>query len=177
MPDERKQVTLYTDGGASPNPGPGGYGVVLLFGEHRRELSEGFLRTTNNRMEILAAIRGLEALKVPCRVTLHSDSQYLVNAITKGWAKKWRAKGWMRTQDEAAKNPDLWGRLLDLLEVHEVSWVWVRGHAGNPLNERCDALATAARTRGGLVEDEGYQEESSSSTGAPAPRKIWRRRT
>lgn len=155
----RKQVTLWTDGGARPNPGPGGYGVVLLFGEHRKELSGGFRRTTNNRMEILAAIKGLEALKEPCTVRLHSDSQYLVNAMTKGWVKKWKRLGWMRGPGEPAKNPDLWARLQELCEVHDVSFVWVRGHAGTTENERCDVLATAALGAPGLVADEVYERD------------------
>lgn len=139
-----KEVTIYTDGACSGNPGPGGYGVVLLYQGHRKELSAGFKDTTNNRMEILAAIRGLESLKEKCRVTLYTDSQYLVNAMEKNWAKKWRANGWMRNKKDPALNADLWARLLKLCEFHEIKFVWVRGHAGNPENERCDQLAVAA---------------------------------
>ncbi|MGF1526088.1 MAG: ribonuclease HI [Candidatus Competibacterales bacterium] len=142
-----KQVVIYTDGGCKPNPGPGGCGVVLLYGDQRRELSEGFRRSTNNRMEITAAIVGLEALKQPCQVTLHSDSQYLVNAMTQGWVERWRANGWRRNKTARAKNPDLWQRLLAAAKPHQVTYVWVRGHAGDPLNERCDALASAAIQR------------------------------
>ena len=136
-----KHVTLYTDGAASGNPGPGGYGVILEFQGKRKELSGGYRRTTNNRMELLAAIVGLEALKERCEVTLYTDSAYLVNAINEGWAQRWRAHGWMRNKNEPALNPDLWERLLRLCEQHEVHFVWVKGHAGHPENERCDQLA------------------------------------
>jgi ribonuclease HI len=155
-----KQVTLYTDGACSHNPGPGGYGVVLLFDSHRKELSKGYRKTTNNRMEILAAIAGLEALKEPCRVALYSDSQYLVNAIEKGWAERWQANGWMRNKKEKAVNPDLWERLLKLCSIHDVKFEWVRGHAGHNENERCDALATSAVRGGSLEIDEGYENTS-----------------
>ena len=152
-----KQVEIFTDGACRRNPGPGGYGVVLLHESRRRELSGGFRLTTNNRMEILAAIVGLEALKEPCRVRLYSDSQYLVNAIEKGWAARWRANGWMRNQREPAVNPDLWERLLELCRVHQVQFLWVRGHAGHPENERCDRLATAAADGPDPAVDEGYE--------------------
>jgi ribonuclease HI len=148
-----KEVTIYTDGACSGNPGPGGYGVVLLYQGHRKELSAGFKDTTNNRMEILAAIKGLESLKEKCRVTLYTDSQYLVNAIEKNWAQKWRANGWMRNKKEPALNADLWARLLKLCEFHEIKFVWVKGHAGNPENERCDQLAVAAFKQPGLPPD------------------------
>ncbi len=154
-------VTIYTDGSCSGNPGPGGYGVVLLAGDRRKELSGGFRRTTNNRMEILAAIVGVEALKTPCHVALHSDSQYLVNAMTKGWARSWRAKGWKKQDGEPAKNPDLWARLLEACAKHHVVFHWVRGHAGNTENERCDALAVQAM-QGATAVDVGYE-------GADAP--------
>jgi ribonuclease HI len=155
-----KQVTVYTDGACSNNPGPGGYGVVLLFDSHRKELSKGYRKTTNNRMEILAAIAGLEALKEPCRVALYSDSQYLVNAIEKNWAERWRANGWMRNKKEKAVNPDLWERLLRLCSIHDVKFEWVRGHAGHNENERCDELATAAVRGANLEIDEGYEQTS-----------------
>jgi ribonuclease HI len=154
-----KQVTIYTDGGCDPNPGPGGYGVVLIFGSRRKELSGGFRLTTNNRMELYAAIQGLEALNKPCQVTLYSDSEYLVNAMTKGWAVRWKKHGWMRNSKEEALNPDLWERLLALCEVHQVSFVWLRGHAGTPENERCDQLSARARLRKGLPVDEGYENK------------------
>jgi ribonuclease HI len=152
----KKHVTIYTDGSSLGNPGPGGYGVVLRYNEHVKELSGGFRHTTNNRMEILAAIKALEALSEPCRVTLHTDSQYLVNAITKGWARRWQRNGWMRNKKDAALNPDLWARLLPLCDKHQVDFVWVRGHAGDPDNERCDELAKAAAEGAHLPEDEGY---------------------
>ena len=140
----RKKVTIYTDGACSGNPGPGGYGIILQYGEHRKEMSAGFDDTTNNRMELLGVITALEALKQPCDVDLYSDSKYVIDAVTKGWAQKWRSKGWMRTPKEPAKNPDLWERLLDLLEVHSVTFHWVKGHAQNANNNRCDELAVAA---------------------------------
>ena len=122
-----KHVVIYTDGACSGNPGPGGYGVVLLFNEHRKELSGGFRRTTNNRMELLGAIEGLRALKDRCSVKLHTDSQYVVNAIEKGWAAKWKANGWMRNKKDKAINPDLWEQLLTLCKQHKVEFIWVRG--------------------------------------------------
>ena len=150
-------VTIYTDGACIGNPGPGGYGVVLLHGNQKRELSGGRRLTTNNRMEILAAIEGLEALKRPCLVTLHSDSQYLVESIEKGWAARWRKNDWMRNKKEPAINPDLWERLLDLCQKHSVHFRWVRGHAGDPLNERCDQLATGEARKSGQPPDEAYE--------------------
>ena len=137
----KKQVEIFTDGACSGNPGPGGYGVILRYKGVSKELSGGEERTTNNRMELTAVITGLSALKVPCAVTLYSDSKYIIDAIQKGWAKKWRATGWMRNAKDPALNPDLWEKLLDLLEKHEVTFVWVKGHAGHPENERCDQLA------------------------------------
>lgn len=152
-----KSVEIYTDGGSLGNPGPGGYGVVLIYGEHRRELSEGFRETTNNRMELLACIRALETLKYPCEVTLHSDSQYVVNGIEKGWAVKWRDKGWMRNKTDKAENADLWDRLLELRENHEVTFKWVRGHAGIAENERCDQLVKQAANGSELKRDVNYE--------------------
>ena len=139
-----KQVEIFTDGACSGNPGPGGYGVILRYGAAEKELSRGEAVTTNNRMELMAAITGLRALREPCQVTLYSDSQYVINGITKGWAAKWRANGWMRNRTEKAVNPELWDELLTLCARHEVTMVWVRGHAGHPENERCDQLAVAA---------------------------------
>jgi ribonuclease HI len=138
--DSEPEVTIYTDGSCIYNPGPGGYGLVLQYGEHRKELSAGFRKTTNNRMEIMAAIAGLEALKRPCSVVVWSDSQYLVNAIEKGWAKRWQARSWWRNREERALNPDLWERLLALCAIHRVKFRWLRGHAGHKENERCDQL-------------------------------------
>lgn len=152
-----KQVTIYTDGACLGNPGPGGYGAVLLYGPHRQEISGGFRLTTNNRMEIMAVIAALEALKEPCRVTLYSDSQYVVNAMTQGWARRWRANSWKRNQREAAVNPDLWERLLDLCDQHQVEFRWLRGHSGIAENERCDQLAVNAAKQPGLLEDTGYK--------------------
>ena len=149
-------VTIHTDGACLGNPGPGGYGVILDHQGRRKELSGGYALTTNNRMELLAAIIGLEALNQPCDVTLHSDSRYLVDAVGKGWTVKWRSNGWMRNKREAAVNPDLWERLLNLLEQHNTEFRWVRGHSGNPDNERCDALASAAARQEGLPADPGY---------------------
>ena len=136
-----RTVTIYTDGACSGNPGPGGWGAILSYKGTEKELSGGAAQTTNNRMELTAVITGLSALKEPCAVTLYSDSKYIIDAIQKGWAKKWRANGWMRNAKDPALNPDLWEKLLDLLEKHEVTFVWVKGHAGHPENERCDQLA------------------------------------
>lgn len=137
-----KEVQLYTDGACRGNPGRGGYGAILVYGRHEKELSGGERETTNNRMELLAAIVGLAALKEPCRVTLYSDSKYLVDAYNEGWVHSWKSHGWKRGRDEL-KNPDLWERLYALTMTHEVSFVWVKGHDGHEYNERCDRLATA----------------------------------
>lgn len=139
-----KQVTIFTDGACSGNPGPGGYGIVLKYGEHQKELSEGFADTTNNRMELLAVITALKSLKFSCQVDLYSDSKYVVDAVVKGWAKSWKAKGWRKSDKSPAKNTDLWEELLNLLEKHEVTFHWVKGHADNPFNNRCDELAVGA---------------------------------
>jgi len=148
-----KEVTIYSDGACSGNPGPGGYGVILSFNGVKKELSGGFRHTTNNRMELMGAIVGLEALKEKCSVTMVTDSRYIVDGIEKGWAKRWRANGWMRNKKEPAINPDLWERLLAGIEKHMVNFRWVRGHNGHPENERCDALAVAAAARSDLPED------------------------
>ena len=137
-----KEVRIYTDGACRGNPGRGGWGTVLVWGQYERELSGGEPETTNNRMELMAAISGLEALKERCIVTLYSDSKYLVDAFDKGWVESWERAGWRRGKDEL-KNPDLWQRLVTLVREHEVSFVWVKGHNGHDYNERCDALATA----------------------------------
>ena len=136
-------VTIYTDGACSGHPGPGGYGAILMYGQHKKELSGGDPNTTNNRMELMGVITALKALNRPCQVNLYTDSQYVVNAIEKGWAKKWQANGWMRNKKDKALNPDLWQSLLDLLEIHQVTFHWVKGHAENPYNNRCDELAVA----------------------------------
>jgi ribonuclease HI len=148
-----KNVTLYSDGACSGNPGPGGYGVILDYNGIEKELSGGFRNTTNNRMELRGVITGLESLKERCSVTVVSDSKYVVDAIEKGWAAKWRANGWKRNKKEKALNPDLWQRLLDLCVKHAVKFEWVNGHAGHPQNERCDSLAVDAASMPGLPED------------------------
>lgn len=137
-----KEVTIYTDGSCRKNPGPGGWGAILTYGGKEKEMSGGEAMTTNNRMELTGAIEALAALKEPCRVTLVSDSKYLTEAVTKRWVYGWRAKGWMRSGEEIP-NTDLWKRLLGLLEVHDVTFEWVKGHAGHPFNERCDSMAQA----------------------------------
>jgi ribonuclease HI len=152
-----KQVVIYTDGACSGNPGPGGYGAVLLYNGHRKELSGGFRLTTNNRMEMLAVIEALRSLKDRCAVKLHSDSQYVINAIEKGWAAKWKANGWMRNKKDKAVNPDLWQQMLDLCKQHKVEFIWVRGHSGNVENERCDVLAVTASQQKNLPADEVYE--------------------
>jgi len=148
-----KQITLYTDGACSGNPGPGGYGAILSCQGHEKELSAGFKNTTNNRMEIMGVIAGLESLKEQCEVTLVSDSRYVIDALEKGWAKKWRQNGWMRNKKDKALNPDLWQRLLDLSDKHSMKYQWVNGHAGHVQNERCDLLAVAACTAPNLLDD------------------------
>ena len=157
------QVTIHTDGACLGNPGPGGYGVILDYNGRRKEFSGGYGLTTNNRMELLAVIVGLEALNRPCRVVLHSDSRYVVDAVSKGWAAKWRQNGWMRNKRAAAVNPDLWERLLNLLALHDARFHWVRGHSGEPNNERCDALATAAARQPDLPPDPGYPPVASTA--------------
>lgn len=137
----KKEVTIYTDGACSGNPGPGGWGAILQYRGKEKELSGGESPTTNNRMELLAAISALETLKEPCKVTLYSDSKYVCDAVEKGWARSWRAKGWKKSDKTPAKNQDLWERMLRLLEVHDVKFVWVKGHAENVYNNRCDELA------------------------------------
>lgn len=157
------KVTIYTDGSARGNPdGPGGYGTVLSYidpsgKEHVREYSQGYVKTTNNRMELLAAIVGLEALIKPCEVTLYSDSQYLVKAFNEHWIDGWVKKGWKRGKNEPVKNVDLWKRLLAAMKPHQVQYVWVKGHAGHPQNERCDTLATTAADSNNLLVDEGLE--------------------
>ena len=154
-------VDIFTDGSSRGNPGPGGYGSILRFVDrngcvHEKELSQGFRLTTNNRMELLGVIVALEALKSPCEVTLYSDSQYVVNAFNQHWVDGWLKRGWKNAKKEPVKNPDLWKRLLAAKEPHRMEFVWVKGHAGHPENERCDALATAAADGDDLAEDEGF---------------------
>ena len=150
-------LEIYTDGACKGNPGPGGYGVVLVSGQHKKELSGGFRKTTNNRMELLACIEGLRSLKRPSTVVLTSDSKYVVNAITKGWAKRWRSNGWQLAPSKRAKNSDLWVFLLDLCVEHSVNFQWVKGHSNHPENERCDELAVAAAQLKELPADLGFE--------------------
>ena len=138
-----KTVTIYTDGACSGNPGPGGWGAVLMYGAHKKEISGGEAETTNNRMELTAVITALELLKEPCIVELWSDSKYVIDGLEKGWAAGWKSRGWKKSDGKPALNPDLWERLLALTAKHTVTYVWVKGHAGHPYNERCDALAVA----------------------------------
>ena len=151
-----KQVVIYTDGACKGNPGPGGYGAVLLAGKHRKELSAGYRLTTNNRMELLAAISALELLNSPCEVALHSDSKYLIDAITKRWLAGWQRRDWQTAAKEPVKNRDLWLRILAAMNSHKIHCHWVKGHAGNPENERCDLLSNNAIASGKLLEDTGF---------------------
>lgn len=167
---KRPRIEIYTDGGCEPNPGQGGYGAVLSHPRKRAEISGGFRLTTNNRMEIFAAIAGLEMLKQPCEVTVYSDSKYLVQAMSEGWVAAWKRKGWRRTRKAPPENVDLWRRLDALCQTHRVKFFWVKGHAGNPKNERCDQLAMAALRKPNLPADNGYENklidfELSKSTG------------
>ena len=157
----RMKVVAYTDGSARGNPGRGGYGAILIYvdpagEEHRKELSAGYRHTTNNRMELMAPAVALEALKRPCEVEIHSDSQYVVNAFNKHWVDGWQRNGWKTANKKPVKNPDLWRRLLAAMEPHQVRWVWVKGHAGHELNERADELATTAADGHHLLDDEGF---------------------
>ena len=153
-----KEVTIYTDGACSGNPGPGGYGVVLKYRGHRRELKKGYRRTTNNRMELRGAIAALEALKEACIVQLYTDSQYLVKAINEHWLENWRARGWRTASKQPVKNVDLWERFAGLLATHQVEMHWVKGHASNEENNRCDELAREAAHAEELPEDPGFEE-------------------
>lgn len=155
-----KEITIYTDGSAKNNPGPGGYGVVLLFKGQRKELSAGYRKTTNNRMELMAVIVGLSALKERCRVKIFSDSKYVIEPIQKGWLISWKAKNWTRGKKEKVKNPDLWILLDKLLEQHEIEFFWVKGHNGNKENERCDFLAVSASDQDKLLIDHEYESSS-----------------
>ena len=148
-----KNITVFTDGACSGNPGPGGYGVVMRYNGSEKELSGGFRNTTNNRMELMGAIAALESLKEPCEVTIVTDSQYLVNAVEKRWVYGWKAKGWRRSGNGVVLNIDLWERILKLIAKHTVKFQWVRGHNGHPENERCDVLAVAAASSPNLPED------------------------
>lgn len=148
------KVTIYSDGACSGNPGPGGTGTILLAGELRKEISAGYRKTTNNRMELMAAIAGLSALKRRCQVELYSDSKYLVGSMEQGWVQVWQANGWKKK-----KNRDLWLQMLELIKLHEVRFIWVKGHADNEFNNRCDELAVASASGDELLVDEGYEAE------------------
>lgn len=152
-----KNIKLSTDGACLGNPGPGGWAAVMRYKDHTLELSGGYAPTTNNRMEVLAAIEGLTALTEPCQIDLYTDSRYLRDAVEKNWLKGWQRNGWKTAAKKPVKNQDLWQRLLPLLEEHDISLHWVQGHAGDPDNERCDELAKAAAMKGSLPKDEGYQ--------------------
>jgi ribonuclease HI len=152
------EVSIYTDGGARFNPGPGGYGIVRIYNGETKELCGGYRHTTNNRMELMGCIVALRELEYRDKpVTVYSDSQYVVNGINKGWARGWRKRGWLKSNREPALNPDLWGELLDLIEGLDVTFKWVRGHAGHPQNERCDELAVACSNGKNLPVDTGYK--------------------
>jgi len=167
---ESKVVTAYTDGACEPNPGPGGVGVVLVYKGSRREFSRGFRHTTNNRMEIEAAILALESLKEPCTVSLHSDSKYVVDSVNEGAVQEWAQSDWKRANGKRVPNSDLWEKLLELCQLHDVSFHWVPGHSGNPDNERADALSYAALRHHDLPQDEGYLR--ALEVEAAAPRKV-----
>lgn len=143
MKEQLKQINLYTDGACSNNPGPGGWGAILEYHGTKKEFSGGERATTNNRMELTAVISGLSAVKERCAITVYTDSKYIVDAVNQGWAKKWRSNNWSRGKSGPALNPDLWETLLNLLEQHLVTFIWIKGHAGHPENERCDELAVA----------------------------------
>ncbi|WP_258240602.1 MULTISPECIES: ribonuclease HI [Pseudidiomarina] len=152
----QKKVHIYTDGSCLGNPGPGGYGIVIEYGKHHKELSAGFRLTTNNRMEMLAAVKALEALNQPCEVTLTSDSQYLKDGIQK-WIHNWKLNGWRTAAKKPVKNADLWRALDAATQRHSIHWKWVKGHAGHPQNERCDELARQAASGSDLADDTGYE--------------------
>lgn len=164
--DEIPEVDLYSDGGAEPNPGKGGFGVIMSYKGNKKEFSQGFRLTTNNRMELMGVIYGLERLKTKSIVNVYSDSRYVVNGITQGWAEKWKANNWYRTKTEKAINCDLWERLLTLISNQQkVTFNWVKGHFGHPENERCDQLANLALNGEVLIDDTGYEENLFNSTG------------
>jgi ribonuclease HI len=152
-----KRVQIHTDGACRGNPGPGGYGAVLICGKHRLEIAQGYAHTTNNRMELLAAIAALEVLKQPCEIELISDSRYLVDAMNKRWLRSWESKGWRTAANEPVKNQDLWQRLSKAAAPHKILWTWIKGHAGHRENERCDVLAVAASQKNPLFEDQGFK--------------------
>jgi len=151
-----KEVTIYTDGSSRGNPGPGGYGTLLIYQGKEKELSGGFAKTTNNRMEMMAALVGLQSLKEPCKVTVISDSKYLIDAMAKGWIHGWKKKGWSRGPNKPLKNADLWKLISGAIIGHQINWMWVKGHAGQTENERCDILATNAADEPNKPQDTGF---------------------
>jgi len=167
MPDRMKTVDLYTDGACRGNPGPGGYGVVLIYGKHRKELSAGFRWTTNNRMELTALIKALLTLKEPCRLRIFSDSKYLLDSLRGKWTLKWKKNGWRTASRQPVLNRDLWQELDRLLATHQPDYLWVKGHALNAENNRCDSLAVAAANSKHLLIDEAYEEQNPFSAVEP----------
>ncbi len=161
------KVLMYVDGGVIGNPGPGGYAVIMRYKEHVKEISGGFLLTTNNRMELMACIEGLKALKYRCSVVLYSDSKYVVDSVTKGWVKRWQSNGWKKDDEHKAENADLWERLLDLCNQHDIEFRWTRGHVGDKDNEYCDQLAMKTATKPNLPADAGYENDNSQATATP----------
>ena len=159
-----KSVVIYTDGGARGNPGPGGFGAILVFGQFQKELNGAFRHTTNNRMELMAAISALELLSEPCEAMLHSDSKYVVDALNKNWLTNWKKKGWKKSDKKPVLNKDLWQRLDAAQAKHKIVWKWVKGHAGNELNERCDELVHEAIDAGNLVTDQGYLDSQAPAS-------------
>lgn len=160
MINKMPEVEIYTDGACSGNPGPGGYSVILKYGSKTKEISGGFRLTTNNRMELTSVIIGLQELKKPCSIKLYSDSKYIVDAMNLGWIRKWLASGWVKSDKSPVKNVDLWKQLLALLEPHSIKWIWVKGHADNVMNSRCDQLAVEACKGNNLQIDCKYENET-----------------
>lgn len=165
--EEIPEINLYSDGGAEPNPGKGGFGVIMSYKGKKKEFFKGYRLTTNNRMELLGVIHGLERLKTRSKVNVYTDSKYVIDGIQLGWAKKWKSKDWFRAKDKKAINHDLWARLLDLIDQQElVEFHWVKGHAGHPENERCDELANIGINSDNLLEDEGYEHNAEPKSNA-----------
>lgn len=156
----KQNITIYTDGSSLGNPGPGGWGAIIIWEDSRKEFSEGYRQTTNNRMEIRGALHALEQLSKPCSVSIHTDSRYVCDAIEKRWIQNWLRNGWKTAGKQPVKNRDLWERLIPLLKTHDVRFFWVKAHAGHPENERCDELAKNAAMRGNLPVDQGYAPEN-----------------
>lgn len=162
MNEKMPAVQIYTDGACSGNPGPGGYGCILIYQKHTKEISGGYNLTTNNRMELMGIIKGLEQLKKPCNIDLYTDSRYIVDAFNRGWIRSWMNKDWKKSDGYPVKNVDLWKRLMELAKPHKINWIWVKGHAENELNDRCDRMAVKASKGENLPDDPGYPEYSGS---------------